>query len=82
MATPLRWGKGPSVTGLWHVVVEDRPASESWPWGRQRAACGTQFVQAEEWLDMAPRYYLRDNACPRCMARHPMPDEPAGQSNC
>lgn len=70
--TPIRWaqGQGEQRRGTrWHVVVADNSN------GTQRTACGTTIVQSDEWMDRAGRRYLRNNACPRCLAKYPIPDE-------
>ncbi len=72
---PLRWAYGQRIGAPFHVVVEDRPATDWYPWGVQLAACGASFVQAEEWMEFAGRAYLRDNACSACAAIHPIPNE-------
>ena len=77
--TPLRWaqGQGPGGHGTkYHVVVADvyeDPQGFGSP--VQRTACGTTIVQSEEWDDGASRNYLRGYACPRCLAKFPIPDE-------
>ncbi len=75
---PLRWAKGQALAGAWHVVVEDRAATDWYPLGLQLAACGSSFVQSEDWLELASRRWLRSNACARCLAIHPIPSEDDG----
>lgn len=70
----LYWAFPQSPRGRYHVVVRDVVLpGERFP--RQVTACGRRIVQAEEWTDGTSREYLREYACPRCLALHPVPDE-------
>jgi hypothetical protein len=55
--------------------VQDVEPTATHRWGYQVSACGVHFVQSEEWMDMAPRNYLREYACSSCLAKFPVPAE-------